>query len=93
MLNYNTSYLSYCVFLNKLLYICGLKSLTLRFMAQKTIKIKVLTTDSSNIGSFKELYRNSIAVPDGVKFDYDLIERALLLLYPNTMVEFLVSAL
>lgn len=62
-------------------------------MAQKTIKIKVLTTDSHDVGSFKELYRNSIAVPDGVKFDYDLIERALLLLYPNTIVQFMVTAL
>ena len=62
-------------------------------MAQKTIKIKVLTTDSRDVSTFKELYRNSVEVPDGVKFDYDLIESALLLLYPNSIVQFLVTAI
>ena len=62
-------------------------------MAQKNIKILVEVQDINHPGSFKELYRNSVQVPIDVVFDYNLVERALSLLYPNSMVSFKVSAL
>ena len=60
-------------------------------MAKRTIRIKVLTSDSHDIGSFKELYRNTVMQDSSVQFDYDLIERALSLLYPSSQIQFNVS--
>lgn len=62
-------------------------------MAQKTIRIKVLTSDSHDVGSYKELYRNTVMTDSSVQFDYDLIERALAILYPSAIVQFQVSNL
>lgn len=62
-------------------------------MAQKTIRIKVLTTDSSNVGSFKELYRNSIVMDPSVQFDFHTVECALCILYPSAIVQFQISSL
>lgn len=75
------------------LYICGLISLTLIYMAQKIIKILVEMPDNNNVGVFKTLYRNTVQIPNDVVFDYNLVERALSLLYPNSLVSFKISAL
>lgn len=55
-------------------------------MSQKTIRIKVLTSDSHDVGSYKELYFNTVMTDFSVQFDYDLIERALAILYPSAIV-------
>ena len=57
-------------------------------MANKLIKISILKSDSFINGKFKELYRNSVEVPQDVQFDYGLIERAMSLLYPGSFIEF-----
>ena len=62
-------------------------------MANKTIRIKILTSDSLDVGSFKELYRNSVVIDSSVQFDYDLIERALSMLYPSAIIQFQISSL
>lgn len=62
-------------------------------MAQKNVKIEVLKTDGSNMSNFKVLYRNTIVCDESITFDYDLIERALLLLYPDSLIHFTVGKL
>lgn len=62
-------------------------------MANKTIRIKVLTSDSHDVGSFKELYRNTVVHDSSVQFDYDLIEHALSILFPSAIIQFQISLL
>ena len=62
-------------------------------MGNKTIRIKILTSDSHDVGSFKELYCNSVVIDSSVQFDYDLIERALSMLYPSAIIQFQISSL
>lgn len=59
-------------------------------MPQKVIKISVQCSKGAAPGEFKELYRNSVICKDG-SFDYSLVERALMLLYPNSFIQFTIS--
>ena len=62
-------------------------------MAQKMIKISVKSLDETKQCYFKELYRNSVEIPSDVSFDYNLVERALSILYPGCSVSFQIFAL
>lgn len=47
------------------------------------LKVVIQVPDSNRTGSFKELYRNSIPLDDGICFDYQSLIKGLKLLYPK----------
>lgn len=49
----------------------------------RQLKIRVTCSDDVRVGSFKELYRNTIAVDTSVQFEYQKVIDVLLLLYAN----------
>lgn len=44
--------------------------------------VKIEVPDRSNIGQFKELYRNSISLADGLKVPFDMLIESFKVLYP-----------
>lgn len=50
------------------------------------LKVIIQVPDNLKTGSFKELYRNSIPLDDGLCFDYQALIKGLKLLYPKNNV-------
>lgn len=44
--------------------------------------VKIIVQRSNRDGSFRELYRNSVMMDDGVSFPFDMLIQSLKILYP-----------
>lgn len=44
--------------------------------------VRIIVQRSNRDGSFRELYRNSVMMDDGVLFPFDLLIKSLKILYP-----------
>lgn len=44
--------------------------------------VKIVVQRSNRDGSFRELYRNSVMMDDGVLFPFDMLIRSFKILYP-----------
>lgn len=44
--------------------------------------VRIVVQKSNRDGSFKELYRNSVMMDDGVSFPFDMLIQSLRVLYP-----------
>lgn len=49
----------------------------------KVCRILIQVPDRSNAGSFNDLYRNTITLPDGVRVPFDNLIESFKILYPQ----------
>lgn len=54
----------------------------------KAIRISVSKLDPFKSGDFKELFRQTVDWPSDLSFDYNMMEKALQILFPGSVVEF-----
>ena len=54
----------------------------------KAIKISVSKLDPYKSADFKELFRQTVDWPSDLSFDYNMMEKALQILFPGSVVEF-----